>query len=372
MIYFDNAATSFPKPPEVREAMAEAVDSFGNPSRGAHGYALEAARCMTKARVALAELFEVERTERVVFTKSVTEALNMAISAIEGHIVTTAAEHNAVLRPVYRHGEYTIIPVDEWGNYEADALEAALRTDTEAVVIGHASNLTGNVVPLADIGKLCQSRGVRLIVDAAQTAGLLPISLTAMGIDALCFTGHKALYGPAGTGGICLRESFTPRPLLVGGSGNHSFETTQPEVLPDLLEAGTQNVFGIAGLLAGVRYAQSHSGLLEQGNEVAKYFWERSKQLPDVTHYGQFQREPRVPIVTLNLGQMSSGEVADRLGERGIAVRGGIHCAPLLHTRFGTKQQGAVRFSFSHQNTLEEADKALLALQEIAASKRYK
>lgn len=369
MIYFDNAATSFPKPKEVKEAVCLALESFGNPSRSAHDLALNAARSVEYARVQAAELFGCRASSRVAFTQNVTEALNLAISSIKGHIVTSAAEHNSVLRPVYRGGNYTIIEVDEHGRYEPDDIKKALRPDTAAVVLGHASNLTGQISPIMEAGALCRERNLTFIVDAAQTAGLIDIDMEQMGIDALCFTGHKSLYGPQGTGGICLSAGFLPEPLMVGGSGIHTFEREHPSDMPVRLEAGTLNGHGLAGLSAGLKYVKEREPekLLAAADKIARHFYQGVKDIGGVVFYGDYGPAKRMPIVTLNVGKLPSDEVANTLAEEyDMAVRAGAHCAPLLHQAFGTVERGAVRFSFSHFNTFEEADIAIQAIRVIS------
>lgn len=369
MIYFDNAATSFPKPVKVKEAVLRALDSFGNPSRSAHELALNAARCVEYARVRAGELFGCRASERVAFTSNVTEALNIAIGSIKGHIVTTAAEHNSVLRPVYRAGQYTIVDVDEYGRYGADDIEKALRPDTAAVVLGHGSNLTGRINPVEAVGRLCRERGLVFIVDAAQTAGLLDIDMERMGIDALCFTGHKSLYGPQGTGGLCLSGRFLPNPLIVGGSGSHTFDRDHPAEMPLRLEAGTVNGHGLAGLSAGLEYVKEHGPekLLAAAAAAAGRFLRGVRDIDGVALYGHYGDEQRLPIVALNVGELASDEAAAILAEEyDIAVRPGAHCAPLLHRAFGTARRGAVRFSFSHFNTAEEADLAIQAIRNIS------
>lgn len=369
MIYLDNAATSYPKPARVREAVARALDSFGSPSRSAHELALTATRCVEYARTQVGELFHCRDSGRVAFTANATEALNLAIASVRGHIVTSAAEHNSVLRPVYRTGRHSIVAVDEWGRYEPGDIKKALRADTGAVVLGQASNLTGQINPIAEVGRLCRERGLTFIVDAAQTAGLMDIDMDQMGLDALCFTGHKSLYGPQGTGGICLSERFSPAPLLVGGSGSHTFEPEHPAAMPGRLEAGTANGHGLAGLSAGLDYIKERgpANLLRAADRVARHFHQGVKDLDGVVLYGHYGPEQRMPIVTLNVGRLASEEVAALLAEEhNIAVRAGAHCAPLLHRAFGTAERGAVRFSFSHFNTIEEAEAAIEAVRAIS------
>ncbi len=370
LIYFDNAATSFPKPPQVAQAVVEAIASFGNPSRSAHPYALAAGRAVEYARDELAGFFRCQ-ADNVAFTKNATEALNIAIQSLEGHIVTTAAEHNSVLRPVHLK-DHSVAALDDRGRVTLAAIQKVVRPDTVAVVAGHGSNVTGNVAPLAEIGAFCREKGLLFIVDAAQTAGLLPIDMTELAIDALCFTGHKSLYGLQGTGGICLSSRFRPKALLTGGSGSRSCETVQASYMPDLLEAGTLNGHGIAGLLAGLGYVKSRgtAALLAQAQDQAYRFYQGLRSLAPaqgtISFYGDYEAAIRLPIVTLNIGGLDSGAAAAILAEKyGIAIRAGVHCAPLLHRHFGTEKQGALRFSFSHFNTREEVDTALAALKEI-------
>lgn len=369
MIYFDNAAASFPKPSSVAEAVTRAIAAFGNPSRGAHPFAMAALRAIEQTRRQAAELFGCPSPERVAFTRNVTEALNIAVGSVDGHMVTTEAEHNSVLRPLYRKGDMSIVPVDAAGRYGAGDVARLCRTDTAAVILAHASNLTGNVAPIAEIGRLCRERNLLFIVDAAQTAGLLDIDMERDCIDALCFTGHKSLYGLQGTGGICVGERFSPRPLVVGGSGSHTFSPEQPAALPALLEAGTPNSHGLAALSAGISYVveQGRENLLARADGLARTFAAGLAGIDGVVLYGDYTAAMRAPIVTLNVGDLDSAEVAGEMAaEYGIAVRAGAHCAPLLHRRFGTERQGAVRFSFSHFNREEEIDDALRALASIS------
>lgn len=371
MIYLDNAATTMPKPPEVVRAVTEAMNSYGNPSRGAYDASLNGLRCMLLAREALSEMFGVGDPMRVAFTLNATAALNIAIAGLGGHVVTTAAEHNSVLRPVYRGGDYTIVPLDSSGRLDMNRLEDAIRPETTAVVMTHASNLTGNVFDIRAAGEICRSRGIRLIVDAAQTAGLIPVDMGGIGISALCFSGHKSLCGPQGTGGICLSPDYRPPPLMVGGSGSESFSKTHPLVLPDALEAGTQNAHGIAGLLAGINYGNRMQGqAFFCADRHARRFAEAMGGSERIALYGDLDAPLRTPVVALNIRGMDSAEAAALLYERyDIAVRSGVHCAPLMHEALGTARTGAVRFSFSHFNTDQEVDAAIQAVREIADGK---
>jgi selenocysteine lyase/cysteine desulfurase len=290
------------------------------------------------------------------------------VGGLTGHLVTSAAEHNSVLRPVLRHGRFTVVNVDGRGLFTAADIRAALRPETEAVILAHASNLTGNVAPAAEIGRLCRAENLLFILDAAQSAGLLELDMEALGVDALCFTGHKALYGLMGTGGLVLSERFTPQPLLVGGSGLHSLDPRQPAELPEGLEAGTLNAPGLAALAAGLAYVaeKTPAGLLAAADRLARRFYRDLQNLPGLTFYGDCEAEVRAPIVALNVGRFDSAEAADILAEKyGLAVRGGLHCAPLLHRRFQTEKRGALRFSFSHFNTDDEVDAAVAAVRDL-------
>lgn len=369
MIYFDNAATTYPKPSVVHDAIAEALDLFGNPSRAAHDFALTASRCVEETRRRAASLFHCISPERVAFTKNVTEALNIAITSVDGHIIATEAAHNSVLRPLYRRGNFSLAPLDADGRFDVGDIPSLCREDTAAVIVAHASNVTGNVAPVDKIGRFCRDRNILFIVDAAQTAGLLDINMEAACIDVLCFTGHKSLYGIQGTGGICVGPRFFPRPLIVGGSGSRTFDHEQPGMLPDLLEAGTPNSHGIAALGAGMKYVMELGTqvLLEQACHLSRNFVQGVQDIGGIIFYGDYRAALRMPVVTLNIGAMDSAEVAEELAaEYGIAVRSGAHCSPLIHKRFGTVEQGAVRFSFSHFNTEKEVAIAINALSEIA------
>ncbi|MCC8108713.1 MAG: aminotransferase class V-fold PLP-dependent enzyme [Planctomycetes bacterium] len=375
MIYLDNASTTFPKPPVIARTIVHAIEHFGNAMRGSHSCSLDALRSVEAARDDVAALFNC-RPERVAFTKNATEAVNIAVASLDGHIITTEAEHNAVLRPLYRHGTIDIARVDERGRYGLDDIAALRRPDTAAVVVAHGSNLTGNLAPVADIGRWCRENGILFVLDAAQTAGLLDIDMEALAVDALCFSGHKSLYALQGTGGICVGESFPARPFIVGGSGVDTFRKTQPDELPTRLEAGTLNSHGIATMAVGIAYVREHTpaALLGKAASLARSFYDAVAGADAVVTYGDYDAGIRLPIVTLNVGDMDSADVATILSdEYGIAIRSGSHCAPLLHERFGTRRQGAARFSFSHLNTPEEAElaaEAVLALSRRLAGSR--
>ena len=376
MIYLDNAATTRPKPAGVARAVLEAMDTWGNSGRGAHAEALSAARGVYRLRSRLAEFFGCPQADHVVFTQNSTQALNIAISGLLGpgdHVISTDWEHNSVLRPLYRlreaGAEVDFLPADGRGRLDYDRLPALLRPHTRAIVCTHASNLTGDLMDLTRLAAFAQAHGLLLVLDASQTAGMFPIHMGNMGIDVLCFTGHKGLLGPQGTGGLCIRPGVSIRPFAVGGTGVESFSETQPEQYPTRLEAGTLNGHGLAGLSAALDYIEKEGqdALRERELSLARRFYEGVKDLPGVTVYGDFSARERAPIVTVNLGNYDSAEVADELAERfGIATRPGAHCAPRLHTALGTAEQGAVRFSWSCMNTEEETEAAIAAVRTLA------
>ena len=378
MIYLDNAATTIHKPEGVAQAMVQALSSLGNSGRGAHEATLDASRIIYGTREKLARLFGIKDPMRIAFTCNATESLNIAINGLfekGDHVITTMCEHNSVLRPLYRleeNGvELSILPADSKGVPMYGELEQLIQKNTRAIVITHASNLSGNVTDLGRVSAIAQKYKLLLVVDASQSAGCIPIDVEKMGIDVLCFTGHKGLMGPQGTGGIYVREGLEIRPLKVGGSGVHSYDREHPKEMPTALEAGTLNGTGIAGLFSSLDFILDTGveAIHKKEMKLAKRFFDGIKDLPEVIVYGDWQNSERTAIVSVNLGTEESGQVSDWLWEDyGIAVRAGAHCAPLMHKALGTEKQGAVRFSFSYFNTEEEVDAAIQALKEILES----
>ena len=389
MIYLDSAATSFYRPPCVAQAVAEAISSMGNCSRGAYKEALTGARVIYETRALLAEMFHGDGPEQVAFTANSTDSLNIAIKGLirpGDRVVTTVLEHNSVLRPLYEMeklgAELVIVGcekaeenadeeeknrVKRLGKLDYRALQAAITPGTRAVVMTHASNLTGNCTDLVKIGEWCKKAGALFIVDASQTAGQSPVNMQESHIDVLCFTGHKGLMGPQGTGGLCVRKGLGIKPLLSGGSGILTFEKKHPSVMPTALEAGTLNGHGIAGLRAALLYIKEEGidTIRNREHKLMKLFYEQVKEIPDIRIYGDFSQKDRAAIVSLNLGEEDSGEISDYLSaEYEIDTRSGGHCAPLMHGALGTVDQGAVRFSFSHFNTEEQVECAVQALKE--------
>ena len=375
--YFDFAATSVNKPKCVAEAVCEALERSGNPGRGVHDPALFAAETVYVARERIATLLGAGDPARIAFAMNATQALNTAIKGLirpGDHVITTVLEHNSVLRPLYEMREQgvslTIAGCDAWGNPNYDQVDEAATEETRAIVCTHASNLTGNVVDLARMREIADRCGCLLIVDASQTAGALPIDVESSDIDVLCFTGHKSLLGPQGTGGLYVREGLQVRPLLSGGSGFASFSEKHPEIMPEALEAGTLNVHGIAGLSAAADYLlqKGIDAIHREEEHLTQLFYEEVRGIPDIRVYGDHRHgAERAPIISLNLGDADSSYVSDLLFmEYGICTRPGAHCAPLMHRALGTEEQGAVRFSFSFLNTEEEILRAARALHEIA------
>lgn len=377
MIYLDNAATTMKKPQCVIDAVVAAMSHMGNAGRGATSAALDASRVIYDTREKLSDLFNLQNPSRVAFTCNSTESLNTAIKGILSsgdHAITTALEHNSVLRPLYdlqaKGMELSIVDCDENGNIDYNDFEKLIKENTKAIVCTHASNLVGNVLDVKKIGSIAKKHNLIFIVDASQSAGVFPIDMQDMNIDILCFTGHKGLLGPQGTGGICVREGIDVRPLKVGGSGVNTFSKEQPVEMPTHLEAGTLNGHAIAGLNAALDYLKEEGidNIQKREEELMFRFYNGIKDIKDIKIFGNFENK-RVAIVTFNVGDIDSAAFSDELSfAYDISTRAGAHCAPLMHKAMNTVEQGAVRFSFSHYNTEEEIDTAIKAVKEIAAS----
>lgn len=376
MIYFDNAATSFPKPDTVALAVANAINTLGNPSRGSYSLALDASRLVYKTREKVSELFNVGNPLNVAFTSNSTEALNISLNGCLSrgdHVITTELEHNSVLRPLYALREkgidLSIIPSDINGILNYSQIEKEIKSTTKAIVCTHGSNLTGNLIDINLIGEICKKNNLLFILDASQTAGVFPIDMHKFNIDIVCFTGHKSLMGPQGTGGVCIKDNLPIRPLKTGGSGSHSYSKSHPLEMPDALEAGTVNSHSIAGLLAGLEFIEE-IGIEKIREKELSHMWKFYNGIKDIQNihiYGDFSNFLRAPIVTLNLGDYDSNLVCDELWNNyEIATRAGAHCAPLMHEALGTKEQGAVRFSFSYFNTDDEIEIGIKAIKELS------
>ncbi len=384
MIYFDNTATSFPKPPCVLEAMAKFMNEIGaNPGRSGHRLAIESSRIVYSAREALAELFHITDPLRIVFTANVTEALNLALHGLlksGDHVITSSLEHNSMMRPLRcleQQGiELTVVQCSPQGRLDPSNIESAIRPNTVMVALNHASNVIGTILPIAAVGQIARKHDLLLLVDAAQTAGVLSIDMERDGIDLLGFTGHKSLYGPMGTGGLVIGERVDLdafEPIKCGGTGSRSEHEQQPEFLPDKFESGTPNALGLAGLNASVRW------ILEQGlDQIRSHEIRLTKRLLDglssiagVTIYGEQDPEKQIATVSFNILGKQPSEIGLRLDEEfGILCRVGLHCSPASHKTIGTFPTGTVRFGLGFFNTEDEVDIAIAAVRKIAEEGR--
>lgn len=378
IVYFDNAATSWPKPPSVRTALdAYFGIAGGNPGRAGHRMSIAAAQVVEEARDNLAELLGVDDPTRVVLTKNATEGLNIAIYGLlrpGDHAITSSIEHNSVMRPL-RHleslgVELTVVPCSPQGLVDPAAVRAAIRPTTRLIVTLHGSNVMGSVLPIAAIAAVATAAGVPYLVDASQTAGALPIDAPGLGIDMVAFTGHKGLLGPTGTGGLLIRDGLDVAPLMRGGTGSRSDLETQPDSLPDALESGTLNVAGYAGLVAGVRHVLDVgvSAVATHERSLVARFLDGAADIEGITLYGPPSLEDRCGVLSFNVANLTSSEVGTLLDQRyGIMSRVGLHCAPGAHRTIGTFPTGTVRFGFSLFNTPAEIDHSLGALTDIGS-----
>jgi len=385
MIYFDNAATSWPKPQGVAEAMLHFMNDVGaNPGRAAHRRAIDAGRIVYGAREAVCELFHAPDPLRVVFGKNVTEALNLALCGLlrpGDHVITSSMEHNAMMRPLraLERGtglgsggiELTVVRCSRDGRLDPADVAAAVRPNTRLVALTHASNVVGTVLPVTEVGALCRERDLLLLVDAAQTGGAFPVDVQADRIDLLGFTGHKSLGGPMGTGGLIVGERVDELqldPLVRGGTGSRSEDEEQPDFLPDRCESGTPNAVGLAGLLAGVRCVLGKGVGAIRVHEVAlaQRLIAGLRDIPGVTVYGTGDAELQTATVSFNITGMAPSDVGLRLDDDdGILCRVGLHCAPAAHRTIGTFPGGTVRFGLSSFNTAAEVEVALAAVQKL-------
>ena len=378
MIYLDNAATTMHKLQTVIDAVTQAMCSLGNAGRGATSGALDAARTIHACRAKLARLFGCPRADHVCFTPNSTAALNAVINGVVrpgDRVVTTVLEHNSVLRPLNRLAAEQGVTVehagcDANGVLDYDELERLVTPGTRAVVVTHASNVTGNSVDIARVAAMAHAAGALVIVDASQSAGAAKIDMAAMELDIVCFTGHKGLMGPQGTGGLAVAEGVDVAPWAMGGTGVHSFDALQPLEWPTRLEAGTLNGHGIAGLSAGLDFIEAQGGveaISAHERVLADRFLAGVRGIPGIKLYGAFDQSTRSAIVSLNVGDIDSAEISDALMQGWeIATRPGAHCAPLMHRALGTERQGVVRFSFGYFNTVEEVDTAIEALRDLS------
>ncbi|MDP5276070.1 aminotransferase class V-fold PLP-dependent enzyme [Chengkuizengella axinellae] len=376
--YFDNAASSWPKPKQVVEAMTEAVMLYAaNPGRGSHQMAVQASRIIFQTRVNLASLFQIDDPNHISFCLNTTEALNLAIKGIlkpKDHVVCTSVEHNSVRRPLEylkknSDIEVTYVKTNKLGEINLEEIENAIQTNTKLMICNHSSNLIGSILPIDQINKIAKKHGLITLVDAAQSAGLIPIDVDGMGIDILAFPGHKGLLGPQGTGGIYIHPDIDVEPLMHGGTGSQSEKIEQPTIRPDRYESGTQNTPGIAGLNEGVKFV-----LNETVEKIHAKEWELTQRLmlgllniPQVKILGPKLGDNKTGITSFNVETIEASQVAFRLDRKyNIAVRSGYHCTPLAHETVGTVKLGAVRASVGYFTTTDEVDEFIDAVQNIA------
>ncbi len=378
-IYLDSAATTRQKPPQVLKAVVRFATEVGvSHGRGTYKAGIQANELIFGTRSVLAKLFNIQRMDRILYTKNVTEAINTALKGFlrtGDHVVLSGLEHNAVIRPLNklkkdRGVDYTIVPANNLGRLNPYDFEKAFKPNTKLVCLTHASNVSGNLTPVEEVGGLCAKRGIAFLVDTAQTAGVVPIDMQAMNIDFLAFTGHKGLMGPPGTGGLAVSPKWNLDSFIEGGTGSNSDKEEQPSQWPDKFESGTQNYWGLAGLKAGVEFLLKTSVQAVRRKEEAltAQFLKDVEKIKGLKVYGlpSGAEKERVGVVSLNIEGKDPSEVGFELDERyGIMTRVGLHCAPLAHRTIGTYPIGTVRFSFGFYNTEKEVEKAVKALNEM-------
>jgi cysteine desulfurase / selenocysteine lyase len=379
MLYLDNAATSFPKPETMLQAMILYQKLIGgSPGRSGHSLSINAGRIVFETREALASLFNIDDPLRIAFTNNATEALNIALCGLlqkGDHVITTGMEHNSVMRPlrflVAQGVELSIVPCSTEGVLDPDDVRKTIRPSTKMIVLTHASNVTGTIMPVEEIGAISRQRSILLCVDAAQTAGTLTIDVEKMSIDLLAFSGHKSLCGPQGTGGLFVRQGLDKKiqPLMRGGTGSRSEFEEQPDFMPDKYESGTPNTIGIAGLKAGVSFVmkQTMEAIRQKKATLTQRFIDHLREMrDDVILYGPQDSSKQTAVVSFNLKNIISSDAASYFEEKwGIMCRAGLHCAPAVHKAIGSFPQGAVRFSFGLFNTEQDIDLAAEAVRQI-------
>lgn len=376
-IYLDNASTTFPKAPNVANAMSDYLTNYGiNINRGSYALAYDVEDIIYTTRQRLNNVFNGHDPSHVIFTQNVTMSLNMVIKGLlkaGNHILVSSMEHNAVMRALTQLLDkgitFDIIPCDVTGSIQLESIETLIRPNTVAMIINHASNVCGTVQPIESISSICKAHNLHFIVDAAQTAGVIPIDVKACHIDALCFTGHKGLLGPQGIGGIILTKEMaqTLIPLIAGGTGSFSHLETMPTHMPDAFEAGTLNLPGIIGLNEGLSYIESVGMENIHNHELAltKTFLEGLHSITGVNIIGKQDIQDRTAVVSITIDGLDAASIAYELESNRIMTRVGLHCAPRAHQTLGTYPEGTVRFSFGYANTLEDVESALSALHTI-------
>lgn len=379
-VYLDHAATSFPKPPSVYRAIMKVLKQVGgSPGRSDHRAAREASQIVHETREKIARLFAIPQAEQVIFTHNATEAINLALKGLlapKDHVLISSMEHNAVVRPLRKLEEmgvkFSLIPCSREAYLDISTFKKGLQRKTKLIVLTHASNVTGMIFPIAEIGHFARSRGIFFMVDAAQTAGLLPIDVQRMKIDLLACPGHKSLYGPQGTGFLYVSKEINLKPLLEGGTGTDSESDRQPKGMPFCLESGTLNTPGIAGLGAGISFIMKEGleKIWHRESKLTKYLMEGLQKIPGLKIYGSLKPEERVPVISFNLNSVHPGQLAYLLDKiYNIGVRSGLHCAPHAHRTLGTFPYGAVRASLGFFNNAKDAQALLKALKDISQRK---
>lgn len=376
MIYLDNAATSYPKPEEVYKAVDKCFREYGaNPGRSGHKLALKAGRSIYETRELMCQLFNIDNPMQIIFTYNATDSLNLAIKGVLNkgdHVITSGMEHNSLIRPIKALEqigvENTIVECDDEGFIKLDKLKGAIKENTKLIAVTHASNVTGTLMPIKEIGEIAKEKDILLLVDAAQTAGVYTIDVKEMNIDLLAFPGHKGLMGPQGTGALYIGEGIELRHMKEGGTGSKSESLLQPEIIPDRYESGTPNTPGIVGLGAGLKYILDigTENIRKHEEELTEYMINGLKSIDKVKIYGPMDAKRKASVISINIGDLDSSEVSYILDQAfNIAVRSGLHCAPLAHKTLGTFEQGTVRFSIGYFNTKKDIDRALEAIKKI-------
>lgn len=376
MIYLDNAATTFPKPKQVYDAVLDCMENYGaNPGRAGHKLAMRAGREIYECRENIAKLLNVSNPMSIIFTHNATDSLNLAIKGVVksgDHIITTSIEHNSVIRPIKaleQNGvENTIVKCDKYGQLNPKDIKEAIRPNTKLIVTTHASNVCGTIVDIESVGNIAKENNILYLVDASQTLGVYDVDVQKLNVDMIAAPGHKCLLGPQGTGILYIREGLDVNILKEGGTGSNSEDLFQPSMIPDKYESGTHNTPGLAGLNAGVRFVLETGidKIREHEEDLCGYMLNRLTEVPNIKIYGPLDSKKRAAVISINIGDIDSGEVTFILDDMyDIATRSGIHCSPLAHDTLGTLRQGTIRFSLGYFNTKEDIDKAIEALKQI-------
>jgi len=375
LLYFDNAATSWPKPEIVYETHDRVLRQGGNPGRGVNQSSLRASRELFQTREVISRLFEIPDSERIIFTQNVTESINVGLQGLlksGDHVLISSVEHNAVVRPLEYLKQtgisYTVVPCNPHGELDSASVEQYIQENTRLLCFSHASNVLGSILPIAQIGLIAQKHGLMFMVDAAQTAGVLPVSIPDQHIDFLAFTGHKSLMGPQGVGGFYARSGLNLRSLIYGGTGIHSLDLSQPQIWPEGMESGTRNVPGIAALGAGIEFILNEGLEKIRAHEVRlmQILLDGLKYIPEVIIYGPDAAEKRVGLVSCTFRNITPEKVSFELDRRfDIITRAGLHCAPLAHETAGTVKQGALRISLNYFHTESDIVALLSAINTV-------